>query len=97
MARIKTFAHVTSSRVKWLTGNSWLGWSIIFAAFLQFCKYLWIRFIWERITYALFAVCGVGTITGGYIVQEFVRFQDFRAVVIGEKHYAALQSLRPEY
>jgi len=50
-------------RVKWLTGNRWIGWIIIFAAFLQF-------------------LCGVGTITGGYIVKEFVRFQEFRSVVI---------------
>lgn len=30
------------------------------------------------------SVCGVGTITGGYIVKQFVKFQEFRAVVIGE-------------
>lgn len=44
------------------------------------------------------SVCGIGTITGGYIVQQFVKFQDFRAVVIGENTQAIIVcQIIPEY
>lgn len=40
LTRLKLELMVPFSRVKWLTGNRWLGWGIIVAAFLQFRAFI---------------------------------------------------------